>query len=131
MEWCKFTSKEYPELLQGNIGCGVPGPWGVHVKRMLDIFQNRLENNKEFSTLRILQIKEKFGSLQVNFDFDPKLDEKSWFSQDHYKGIVVGIIAMTDESCANTCVECGSQVDVINITKKDGYWISPRCPNHR
>jgi hypothetical protein len=131
MEWRVFTSKEYPELLRGNIGCSVPGPWGVYVKRMLDIFQNRLENNKEFSTLRVLQIKEKFGSLHVYFDFDPNLDEKSWFCQDYYKGIVVGIIAMTDELCANTCVECGSQVDVINTTKKDGGWISPRCPNHR
>lgn len=128
---CVFTRDEYPVLLENSIGCGVPEPWAMYVKLMLDTMQWYVENVSEFKTLRVIQIKEKFGSLRVYTDFEPELNSKSWYDADYYKGVVNGMIQMASKLCENTCVECGSHEDIVNTTKKDGGWISPRCPLHR
>jgi ribosomal protein S26 len=123
MEWVEFTTDEYPTLLEGNIGCSVPRAWGFYVKLLLDSFVWDQEIHAEFRSLRVRQIKEKFGSLRVYCDTSElsDLDSES----------VGAKIAMTELICSHTCVECGSHNDVVNTTKQDGRWLSPRCPLHR
>lgn len=123
MGWCEFTTEEYPELLEGNIGCCVSKSWGVYVKMLLDSFEWDRNQFREMSGLRVKQIKEKFGMLRVYCDVSTlsEIDKARVFAK----------IEMIDNICSSTCIECGSHEDVLNTTKQDGGWISPRCSLHR
>lgn len=127
-----FTREEYPILLEKDIGCAVPDTWFPHVKHLLDHMEWLSTASPEFSSLRVLQIKEKFGSLRVYTEFNPVVQKDSWQTEEYYRGFLRGIIDMTGFICANTCVECGSHEEILNTTKgTDGGWVAPRCPNHR
>lgn len=133
MQWVEFEETDYPVLLQDNIECSVPGHWAPYVKQLLDNLLWKVQNKKEYSTLRVAQIKEKFGTLRVYVDFEPVVDENSLYTAEYYKGVVYGLIEHTETLCNKTCVKCGSQEDVVNTAKKGGMWvwISPRCKEHR
>ena len=123
MEWVEFTTTEYPVLLEGNIGCSVPDGWGFYVKTLLAALVFEQSRDPELAGLRVKQIKEKFGSLRVYCDTST-LSELG-------RERILSKIDMIAIICSSTCVECGSHEDVVNITKQDGGWVSPRCPLHR
>ena len=116
MEWREFTTKEYPELLRGNLGCSIAGAWGPIVKEALDQLEILRANGVD---IRVMQIKEKFGGLRIY------TKGKDWEA-------AIPIIEQAQNTAANTCCVCGSTEDVMRgYREKNSGWVLNLCKEHR
>lgn len=115
MDFVKFTTKDYPELLDGNIGCSVPLMWGDVVKQALDQMEVIRAAGAD---LRVAQIKEKFGALRIY------TRGKHWREADY-------IIQEAERLTSHICVVCGSRDDVKIGVLEGGMWWMTLCKDHR
>lgn len=122
MEYIIFDREEYPELLSESIGCAVITPWEPYVRRMLDKLETLRSSGAD---VKVIQIKEKFGSLRV-------------YSR-VYNQELEGIDAKVDEivqeavtASANICSVCGSTAEVqLSLRTPDSGWLLRLCKEHR
>lgn len=116
MEWIEFTTKDYPELLKGNIGCSVTGAWAPIVKEALDQLEILRANGVD---IRVAQVKEKFGDLRI-------------YTRGKDCGAAAPIVEQAQTKASNTCAVCGSNEDVQRGYKeKDSGWLLNLCKEHR
>lgn len=116
MERVEFTTKDYPELLKGNIGCSIAGAWGTIVKEALDQLEILRANGVD---IQVAQIKEKFGTLRIY------TRGKDWEAAEP-------IVEQAQEKASNTCSVCGSNEDVQRgYREKDSGWLLNLCKEHR
>lgn len=113
---------DYP-LFKFRAGLFVPDTWENHVRSLLDNLTYLQSSG--ILNIEIHQVKEKFGSLRVYYEF---LEDTPVAVQ----AFVRHLVDLCDSRCINTCVECGSNHDVKITTKnpKSG-WISPFCAECR
>ena len=125
--WTEFTREEYPILLADSIGCSAPGHWAQYVRTALDSL-NRLTNT--YPNIRVIQVKEKFGTLRIYTSI--KKGTGTGTVQEEVLAEIGAIIELAEKNCANTCVECGSHVDVkLGFRNVDSGWMLPLCKEHR
>ena len=115
MEWVEFTTKDYPELLKGNIGCSIAGAWGPIVKEALDQLEILRADGVD---IQVAQIKDKFGTLRI-------------YTRQTTESADV-IIKEAEIKASNACMVCGSTDDVMRgYRKKYSGWLLNLCKEHR
>lgn len=125
MEWVEFTREEYPVLLADSIGCSVNVYWAPHVKYVLDKLRDL---NVTYRGIKVLQIKEKFGSLRIY----TQIKSTGATVPEEVLAHIDSMIMQAEKNCANTCVECGSTDGVkVGFRATDSGWLLPLCDAHR
>lgn len=114
----KFIDERYPELFSEDYcGLEINTGWYTLVDTMCRtiVSYNVFMTKKDpyYEPVKIVQIKEKFGSLRVYCD-----------GGDSY---IDGMVHMAEEMSTNICELCGKPGKVV-IT---GSWLMTRCEEHR
>lgn len=91
----------------------LPG-WIPLVDGLLSCIQDNLKENER---LQIVQIKEKFGQLRINFGTNGVNEDRV--------GIFRDIVKDAENKSMKLCVFCGEDGLMVNRG-----WISPRCTEH-
>jgi hypothetical protein len=124
-----IEKSEFPEF-KFRAGIDVPEKWEFYVRLMLKQFQ-RFHNSGTVK-MEVHQVKEKFGSLRVYYEILEVNPPNDWYTMDHYKGVIAGIVNATDLIVTSICTECGSTDDVqIGYRDENSGWMIPLCKNHR
>lgn len=96
--------------------------WGAMLKEMFDKVNTVLdEHGVSRNTLKIQQIKEKFGELRIYYcmEFEPLTDEDT---QDSVEDLVADIIESTSDTTRHKCCICGAEASYLSQG-----WVLPYC----
>ncbi len=119
----EYTIAEYPMLLDGNIGCCVVDHWEPVVTNCLTELEKIRQT--QLPSLRVKQIKEKFGTLRICWSCDKGVANQLY-------SIVEDLVVDACTQCANICVVCGSTQHVRRgVRSADSHWILTLCNEHR
>ena len=111
----KYSIIEPDPTLQNNLmafGFEVGDGWRPLVVELLDKIQKIVDNNPEYSELRVLQIKEKYASLRVYLNYYFEEIEK--------------LIDEYEEKSTHICEVCGEVGEAYDIN----HWYIVLCDKH-
>jgi hypothetical protein len=117
-DWRHDLMRQYPRLFEGY-GCPTVGDgWQDLLERALARIAAAVAHDGAKASVRISQIKEKFGTLRLYFD-SRSLSKKALASVDE-------AVELAEARSACTCEECGAEGRLYDR----GGWYLTRCPRH-
>lgn len=107
--------------------------WGIETGNgWFDIIWNLCENLEKFKGLRFSQVKEKFKSLRIYFQYDPKIPLRGLNARQRrnikrqYK-MIEYLIREAEKRSFKTCEICGNALG-LELDRND-FWITKDCEN--
>jgi hypothetical protein len=108
----KELKEDFANMFGSCISCGTGLGWYKIIYNLTKELNNRYPN-----MIKVMQVKEKFGSLRYYTLYSSELDV---FDRHH----VSLLIRAAEDECDKTCEFCGSNDNVI---KGGRYWIKTLC----
>ena len=118
--WCESIRKRFPTLLGDLAGIECPAGWETMIEQMcLDIlkYEAFLVDNTNYTPVRFVQIKEKFGYLRAYHD-------GGTINNDIFISIIPTVIRQYEDISASVCNVCGSTNAKLYVKRS---WMYPVC----
>jgi hypothetical protein len=117
-DWRDDLMRRYPQLFAGSGYPTVGDGWQDLLERALKRIVTAVARDGAKASVRIVQIKEKFGTLRLYFH-SRQLSKKALAELDE-------AIKLAEARSACTCEECGAEG---RLYDRNGWYLT-RCPRH-
>jgi hypothetical protein len=118
-DWQATLMQSYPHLFGDGGYPAVGRGWRDTLERLLGRLDTVVAFEGAGAWIRIVQIKEKFGTLRVHFTSSPGFSPAGLMVAD-------AMIGLAEARSACTCEECGA----IGRLHNRGGWMTTRCDDH-